>query len=269
MSWEQPRRGEEQRQPRRNDVDEGKETIKYGDVFNVSGDLAANPIAPQDARMMGSAETRVLGQVPPAGPADIMRAAAAYNVQVGLLGDRDVSYAAKNEGINISETDIPGARVVTERVAGQVVGQYLDTTTAIETETTEQNVITIGEALEAAGQTAGNKPVEQSDAAAIQAAEGRATGSNAISPGGLTATAQSAASFNAGMIRDEDKIKLNYVLMGAKGKLATDKPVSRKDAEGVVSAELSNNPNLITHPGGVAATITAAARLNEDGGADI
>lgn len=94
----------------------------------------------------------------------------------------------------------------------KVVGQFLDTTTASGTETAEQNVITIGEALEAAGQTAGNKPVEQSDAAAIQAAEARATGSNVITLGGLTATAQSAAAFNAGLDRDEDKIKLNYVL---------------------------------------------------------
>jgi len=39
--------------------------------------------------------------------------------------------------------------------------------------------------------------------------------------------------------------------------------VTRQDAEGVVSAELRNNPNLSTHPGGVAASITAAARLNE------
>ena len=73
--------------------------------------------------------------------------------------------------------------------------------------------ITIGEALEATAQTAGNKPVEQSDAAAIQAAEVRATGSNVIIPGGVAATAQSAASYNeAGQLRDEDKIKLGHVL---------------------------------------------------------
>lgn len=78
--------------------------------------------------------------------------------------------------------------------------------------TPEQNVITIGQALEAACQTIGNKPVERSDAAAIQAAEVRATGNNVISPGGLAATAQAAATFNARMDRDEDKIKLSYVL---------------------------------------------------------
>lgn len=119
MSQEQPRRDEQLQQPRQND-DEQLETIKYGDVFNVSGDLAANPIAPEDARMMASAETRVLGQMHEAGPADVMRAAAAHNVQVGVLSSRDISDVAKNQGINISETDVPGARVVSECVAGQV-----------------------------------------------------------------------------------------------------------------------------------------------------
>lgn len=74
------------------------------------------------------------------------------------------------------------------------------------------SAITIGEALEATARTAGDKPVDQSDAAAIQAAEVRATGSNIITPGGLAATAQSAASFNAAIERDENKIKLRDVL---------------------------------------------------------
>lgn len=250
MSQEQPRRDEKLQQPHQND--EQLETVKYGDVFNVSGDLAANPIAPEDARMMGSAETRVLGQVPQAGPADVMRAAAAHNVQVGLLSSRDVSDVAKNQGINISETDVPGARLVTECVAGQVVGQYLDTTMASGVGTPEQNVITIGQALEAACQTIGNKPVERSDAAAIQAAEVRATGNNVISPGGLAATAQAAATFNARMDRDEDKIKLSYVLTGATEKLTTDKAVSRKDAGGGGErrAEEQSKPDGTTRWGG-------------------
>lgn len=74
------------------------------------------------------------------------------------------------------------------------------------------SAITIGEALEATAQTVGDKPVEQSDAAAIQAAEVRATGCNVITPGGLAATAQSAASLNAGIDKDENKIKLRDVL---------------------------------------------------------
>lgn len=74
------------------------------------------------------------------------------------------------------------------------------------------SAITIGEALEATAQTLGDKPVDQSHAAAIQAAEVRATGSTLITPGGLAATAQSAASMNAGIDEDENKIKLRDVL---------------------------------------------------------
>lgn len=84
------------------------------------------------------------------------------------------------------------------------------TETAVEV--IQQSKITIGEALEACAQSAGNRPVDQRDAAAIQAAEARATGSNVITPGGLAATAQSAADYNARVDRDEDKIKLRDVL---------------------------------------------------------
>lgn len=50
---------------------------------------------------------------------------------------------------------------------------------------------------------------------------------------------------------------------GATAKLPADKPATRQDAEGVVTAELRNNPNLSTQPGGVAASVTAAAKLKE------
>lgn len=72
--------------------------------------------------------------------------------------------------------------------------------------------ITIGEALEATALTAGKKPVEWSDAAAIQAAEVRATGRINITPGGVAAAAQSAATTNARATRDEDKTKLADIL---------------------------------------------------------
>lgn len=72
--------------------------------------------------------------------------------------------------------------------------------------------ITIGEALEATVLTAGDRPVDYSDAAAIQAAEVRATGRTNIIPGGVAAAAQSAATRNARATRDEDKTKLAEVL---------------------------------------------------------
>lgn len=53
-------------------------------------------------------------------------------------------------------------------------------------------------------------------------------------------------------------------VQGATAKLAADKAVTRQDAEGIASAEQRNNPNVDTHPGGVAASVAAAARLNEN-----
>ncbi|KAI3448648.1 hypothetical protein Pfo_005313 [Paulownia fortunei] len=111
--------------------------------------------------------------------------------------------------------------------------------------------------------TAGHRPVDYSDAAAIQAAEVRATGRTNIVPGGVAAAAQSAATRNARVPRDEDKTKLGEILSDASTKLPSDKPVTRRDAEGVIGAELRNDPNLCTRPGGVAASVAAAARLNQ------
>lgn len=72
--------------------------------------------------------------------------------------------------------------------------------------------ITIGEALEAAELSAGDQPVEPSDAVAIEAAEASATGLNAAPPGGLAARARAAADANALAERDEDKTRLRDVL---------------------------------------------------------
>ncbi|KAK6265801.1 hypothetical protein QUC31_016638 [Theobroma cacao] len=173
---------------------------------------------------------------------------------------------AGDQVVSFSETDVSGRRIITESVAGQVLGQYVQATPVPTTQigVIQQTAITIGEALEATAQTTRDKPVDQSDAAAIQAAEVRATGSNVIIPGGLAATAQSAAAQNASVNRNEEKIRLNEVLTGATAKLPADKAVTRQDDEGVVSAELRNNPNVATRPGGVAASIAAAARLNEN-----
>ncbi|XP_050220081.1 late embryogenesis abundant protein D-34-like [Mercurialis annua] len=254
MSQEQPRRPQQDEDP-----------IRYGDVFNVSGDLASKSIAPEDANLMQSAETMVFGQTQKGGVAAAMQSAATLNERAGIVGHRDATDATA-QGVTVTETQVPGARIITEKVAGQIVGQSVQPSPGAVglTAGTVQNVITIGEALEAAAHTAGNKPVDQSDAAAIQAAEVRATGSNVIIPGGLAATAQSAASCNATENRDEDKVKLTDILTGASANLAADKVVTRADAEGVASAELRNSPNLSMYSGGVAETIIAAARFNEN-----
>jgi hypothetical protein len=53
------------------------------------------------------------------------------------------------------------------------------------------------------------------------------------------------------------------LLQDATSKLPADKPATRKDAEGVTGAEMRNDPFLTTNPAGVAASVAAAARLNQ------
>ncbi|CAL5395453.1 unnamed protein product [Camellia sinensis] len=247
MSQEQPRQPQDVQQ----------EPIKYGDVFAVSSDLAEKPIGLKDATKMQTAEATVFGETQKSGAAVVMLAAAIVNERAGLVGSNEVADVTGDIGVTVTATDY-GTRVITESIAGQVVGQYYESTQVQQQQQTTpgslaQSKITIGEALEATAHIASNKTVDKRDAAAIQAAEVRATGSNVISPGGVAVAAQSEASLNAGLVRDEDKIELTHVLTGATAKLSADKAATREDAE------LRNNPNLETHPGGVA----AAARFNE------
>lgn len=72
--------------------------------------------------------------------------------------------------------------------------------------------VTIGKALESVVISAGDKPVDESDAAAIQAVESRPTGRNQVTPGGVASRAQSAAKHNARTLAEEKKIKLRDVL---------------------------------------------------------
>jgi hypothetical protein len=209
-----------QGQPRRpappSEQEQGVEgAIRYGDVFPaVSGGLAKKPVAPQDAATMQSAETMVFGETVKGGPAATMQSAAMRNERMGVVGHDQATDVAAEQGVSVSETRVPGGRVVTEFVAGQAVGQYLEPDDAGVGAGGggDETKITIGEALEAAGYAAGTRPVERSDAAAIQAAEVRATGLDANVPGGLAAQAQSAADANVWATRDEEKTTLGDVL---------------------------------------------------------
>ncbi|XP_074292700.1 late embryogenesis abundant protein 47 [Silene latifolia] len=145
----------------------------------------------------------------------------------------------------------------------QVSGDQSSEGETKETGNKEQRAVSIGDALEAAAITAGQKAVDRSDAAAIQAVEVRATGQTNIMPKGLAATAQSAAQTNA-RTTTKDKVTLAHILLDAKAKLPKDRAVTRQDAQGVVGAELRNNPNIATYPGGVAASMVAAARINQN-----
>lgn len=72
--------------------------------------------------------------------------------------------------------------------------------------------ITIGEALEAAAISIGDKPVDQNDADAIGVAEIRATGENKVRSGGVGETAQEAATFNSHVMQVQDMTKLSDIL---------------------------------------------------------
>ncbi|XP_028945956.1 late embryogenesis abundant protein 47-like isoform X2 [Malus domestica] len=262
MSQEQPRRPEDQKEP-----------VTYGDVFpGVQGaQLADKVVTPKDAAMIQAAENAVLGQTVKGGAAAIIQSAATQNEKAAVFGSSDVKADVGGDGggVSVKEADLPGRRILTESIGGQVVGQYSQRA-PLAPPNTMQLVggsavqITIGEALEATAMTAGQKPVEWSDAAAIQAAEVRATGRTNIVPGGVAAAAQSAATLNARATKDEEKTKLADILANATSKLPADKPATRRDAEGVTGAEMRNDPYLTTHPTGVAASVAAAARLNEN-----
>ncbi|KAH6799647.1 hypothetical protein C2S51_036131 [Perilla frutescens var. frutescens] len=252
MSQEQP-----QRSP---------EPVKYGDVFNVSGQLALEPIAPQDAAALQAAEEAVYGKTLEGGPAEVLQSAADFNEQRGAVGHDDMTDAVRDRGATIIEAEVAGYRVVTEAVGGQVVGRFGQATEEMQADqrkTADSESITIGEALEATALAAGDKAVDQSDAAAIQAAEVRATGLGHLVPGGLGAEAGSAAVHNLQTTKEEEKATLSDVLTDATEKLAGDRAVTREDAVGVTYAETRNKRDPATHPGGVAAGVAAAARLNQ------
>ncbi|XP_051200271.1 late embryogenesis abundant protein 31 [Lolium perenne] len=257
---------------------EQPEAIQYGHVFAVTGDLAVQPIAPRDAEAMRSAEDSVPGvPVPQASgggfsAAVAMETAAAYNQAVGAVHPGQASAAATMKGITVTQTAVPGGRVVTEFVAGQVVGQYSVADQAMMEQAQRQqqvveedtSKVTIGEAMEAAGLSAGERPVEEADAAAIRAAETQAQGEDGVLPGGLADQAWAAASANAWAERDEDKITIGDVLTDATTKLADDKPAEHADAARVVQAETYSDAGARTKAGGVGAAMTTAARLNQE-----
>lgn len=74
------------------------------------------------------------------------------------------------------------------------------------------DTVTIGEALEATALSLGDKPVDRKDAAAIQAAETRATGEFITQPGGLAAAAQAAAATNEQTVSEEGKVTIADIL---------------------------------------------------------
>ncbi|XP_050382320.1 late embryogenesis abundant protein 47-like [Argentina anserina] len=255
MSQEQSKRGHDQKQ----------EAVKYADVFPaVQGGLADKAVTPKDAAIMQTAESDAVGQNLKRGAAATLQSAAAQNQRAGFVGPNCMNI--EKDDVTVTETDLPGRRIFTESVGGQVVGEYIQRAPLAAPLTVQDSgsQITIGEALEATVMTAGKKPVEWSDTAAIQAAEIRATGRPGIVPGGLAAEAQSAATLNARAMCNDDKTTLGDILAGATSKLPDDKAATFTDAKGVTDAEMRNDRYMTTHPMGVAASVATAARLNQD-----
>lgn len=108
MSQEQPRRAAE-------------DPVKYGDVFNVSGEIASQPIAPRDAALMQSAETTVFGQTQKGGPAAVMQSAADVNLSIGAVGHDDITNITRDQGVRLSEGFVGDRHVIAEAVGGEVI----------------------------------------------------------------------------------------------------------------------------------------------------
>ncbi|PIN09014.1 hypothetical protein CDL12_18407 [Handroanthus impetiginosus] len=255
-----------QEQPRRTPADQ--EPVKYGDIFQVSGEIASKPVAPTDAATAQTAEAIALGQTQKGGPAAVMQSAADVNVRRGVVGPDDVTEATRQHGVSISETDFGGQRVITEAVGGEVVGSLVvagqEDLPASPLSAINPAAMTIGQALESVAlSAAGDKTVDESDAAAIQVMESRATGRDQVIQGSVASEAQSAAKHNARTMDEGKKTKLRDILAGATSKLPDDRAVTKEDAEAAVGAELRNKLEMTTYPRGVAEAMVTAAKLNQ------
>ncbi|KAF8652996.1 hypothetical protein HU200_062431 [Digitaria exilis] len=164
--------------------------------------------------------------------------------------------------LRVTETDLPeGRRMVTSSVDGQVLSQFTmpvpDRNVAEATD-----AVTVGEALEAAAHTSvGDKPVGHADAAALQAAETRATGLGGNLPGGVAAAAQQAAEKN---VRAEggQVVTIRDVVGDAETVLPTNKAATREDAEKAAAAA-ARNEGKKGAAAGVVDALAAAADMNE------
>lgn len=113
MSQEQPRKPEDQ-----------KEAVTYGDVFpGVQGvELADKLVAPKDAAIMQAEENAVLGKTIKGGAAATLQTAARQNEKAGVVGpdDMNANIVTGDEGVSVKEAELPGRRIITESIAGQV-----------------------------------------------------------------------------------------------------------------------------------------------------
>jgi hypothetical protein len=101
------------------------------------------------------------------------------------VGRAQITGPVADAGATVVEAELGGRRVVTESIGGQVVSKMVTPAPVAMTDppgALDKDAVTIGRALEAVVAMAGDRPVDQSDAAAIQVAETCATGSTPPSP---------------------------------------------------------------------------------------
>ncbi|RLN42288.1 late embryogenesis abundant protein D-34-like [Panicum miliaceum] len=135
--------------------------IRYGDVFDVSGELAGRPVAPRDAALLQSAEQAVLGRTQKSGPAAVLESAAALSARAGHVGKGQITGPAADAGATVTEAELPGRRVVSESVGGQVVARLVTPAPVVLADppgALDQDAVTIDRALEAVAATAEDKP---------------------------------------------------------------------------------------------------------------
>ncbi|KAJ4760423.1 hypothetical protein LUZ62_070798 [Rhynchospora pubera] len=132
-----------------------------------------------------------------------------------------------------------------------------------------EDAVTIGEALEAAALVLGEKPIDLADAAAVCAAEMRATGLAGVVPGGVGAAALAAAESNMRNEKESDgkKTTISDVLGNASAVLPVHKVVRREDAVSIRAAEeqCRRAGDGMETGYGVSAMVMEAVELNEDG----
>ncbi|KAL6899681.1 hypothetical protein ACP4OV_006339 [Aristida adscensionis] len=210
-----------------------------------------------------------MSQAQPVRGGDVYPSSAADHHEARRERDRAIvqGQTQRDSGLHVAETDLPaGRRMVTASAGGQVMSQFTvpvpDSNVAEATD-----AVTIGEALQAAGQTTGgDKPVDLADASAVQVAEMRATGLGENVPGGVAAAAQRAAETNTRLQArgggGEDKVTLRDVVGGAAEALPLNKVATREDAEKVAAAA-RRNAGRGGADSGVAEAVAAAADMNK------
>ncbi|KAJ1279727.1 hypothetical protein BS78_04G177400 [Paspalum vaginatum] len=219
-----------------------------------------------------------MSQAPPVRAGDVYPASAAgheaaHERDKVIEQGREPRGNGDGGGLQVKETDLP-AQTTGHRQRGRPGDGTVHRASAGPGEVAEAtDAITIGEALQAAAQTsAGDRPVGLADAAAVQAAEARATGLGGNVPGGVAAAAQQAAEANMKQPQAaeggcEARLSLrDAVGDDAAAALPANKVATREDAERVAAAAARNAGEGAGAAGkgsGVLEVVAAAADMNE------